>query len=165
MEPTNRLAPMGRILFGAGIVLVVLRGLTLTTRMPGLPSFWYANQSLWVAIGFGLTAAGWQILWGQPKPQVSSWRPTIAGRRFRSARLYRGEGCHLCEEAAEILSEYQQWLPKIEEIDIHSDPKLVERFQTCIPVIAFDGKVRFRGRIDESLLRRLIEGSPPLAQG
>ena len=75
-----------------------------------------------------------------------------------------GEGCHLCEEAAEILELYRQWLPPAEVIEIQSDPQLVEQFRTCIPVVEFDGKVRFRGRINEALLQRLIEGTPPLVR-
>ena len=40
-------------------------------------------------------------------------------------------------------------------------PHLVDRFGKCVPVVELDGKVRFKGRINEILLRRLIEGSPP----
>ncbi|MCA9022802.1 MAG: hypothetical protein KDA74_21785, partial [Planctomycetaceae bacterium] len=52
------------------------------------------------------------------------------------------------------------YLPEIEFIDIYSDPGLVEQFGTCVPVVAIDGKIRFRGRINEVLLRRLIAASP-----
>lgn len=162
MEPSNRFESAGRLLFGGGIVLLVLRGLALTTHFPGLPSFWYHNQSLWVAIGIAMTAAGWQLQWGQPKTATQPWQPTVSGRRFRVAKLYIGEGCHLCEEAGAVLKEYQRWLPAVVEIDIRTDLRLVERFGTCIPVVEFDGKVRFRGRVNEALLRRLIEGTPPL---
>ena len=30
---------------------------------------------------------------------------------------------------------------------------------TCVPVVAIDGKIRFRGRVDAVLLRRLIAGA------
>lgn len=156
-----RLAPLGRGLFGAGLVLLVLRGLSLATQLPGMPSFWYTNQSLWVCLGFGLAALGWQILWGQPRLPSDGWRPSLSGRRFQSVVLYTKEGCHLCDEAAALLVLYQRWLPAAQKVDIQSDPGLIEQFQTCVPVIAFDGKIRFRGRIDEVLLRRLIEGTPP----
>ncbi|WP_010581905.1 glutaredoxin family protein [Schlesneria paludicola] len=159
--PENRLVPLGRGLFGGGLILLVLRGLQMTTQLPGLPSFWYSNQSLWVCLGFGMTALGWQILWGKPKMPESGWRPAVPGRRFRSVILYTKEGCHLCDEAAELLARYERWLPRVENIEIQSSRELTEQFQTCVPVIAFDGKIRFRGRVDEALLRRLIEGSPP----
>ena len=45
-------------------------------------------------------------------------------------------------------------LPSI--LDIDTDPGLRERFDTCVPVIEIDGKIRFRGRVDEVLLRRIV---------
>jgi hypothetical protein len=161
-DASERLKPLGRVLFTAGIVLIILRALSLTTRMPGLPAFWYANQPLWVVLGFGMTAIGWQVLWGQPKRSERGWRPSVPGRRFRTATLYVGEGCHLCDEAAAMLHAYQSWLPKIDEINIHSDPFLVDQFGDCIPVLMLDSKIRFRGKISEALLRRLIEGTAPV---
>ena len=47
----------------------------------------------------------------------------------------------------------------IEEIDIAGAPELEEQFGTSIPVVEIDGIVRFRGRVSELLLRRLIEGT------
>ncbi len=162
-ELRDRLVPLGRALFGTGIGLVALRGIEIFTRMPGLPAFWYANQPLWIALGLGLTALGWQILWGRPVFETRSWRPSVPGRRFRTATLYVSEGCHLCDEAASVLAEYHSWLPVAEEIDIRSDLDLVDRFGTCVPVVMLDGKVRFRGKINETLLRRLIEGTLPVS--
>ncbi len=159
----ERLAPLGRALFGAGILLLVCRGLTLTTRMSGLPAFWYANQPLWVAVGLGLTGLGWRILWRNPQRVAPTWQPSLPGRRFHSATVYVSEGCHLCEDAMAILAGYKRWLPVIEQVDVRCDPTLVERFSTCVPVVVLDGKVRFRGKVDENLLRRLIEGTPSLA--
>ena len=43
-----------------------------------------------------------------------------------------------------------------ELIDIDSDPQLRERYTTCVPVVIIDGKERFRGRVNEVLLRRLL---------
>jgi hypothetical protein len=60
-----------------------------------------------------------------------------------------------------VLAKYKRQLPRVEEIDIDRDPKLVERFTTCVPVVEIDGKIRFRGQINELLLRRLIEFAPP----
>lgn len=161
MESSQRLAPLGRSLIAAGTILLALRGLTLTARMPGLPSFWYANQPTWIAVGILLLVLGWNALWGARRSSPQRWQPTRPGRRFRSATVYVGDGCHLCEEATALLAEYHQWLPPIEQIDIRSNPQLTTEFGTCIPVIALDGKVRFRGKIQEELLRRLIEGTRP----
>ena len=60
-----------------------------------------------------------------------------------------------------MLERYSVYLPQIVTVDVDSDPELVARFSTCVPVVEFDGKVRFRGRINEFLLRRLIAATPP----
>jgi glutaredoxin len=67
--------------------------------------------------------------------------------------LYTRKGCRLCDEAYSILARHQL-IP--EEIDIDSDSVLRERFTDCVPVVEIDGRIRFRGRVNEVLLRRLI---------
>lgn len=71
-----------------------------------------------------------------------------------SVIIYSRPGCHLCEGAKALLHAYGL---APEEIDITSDPKLVQQYGESIPVIVIDGKERFRGRIDEILLRRLLQ--------
>ncbi len=41
-------------------------------------------------------------------------------------------------------------------VDIDADPILRDRFDTCVPVVEIDGRVRFRGRVEPRLLRRII---------
>ena len=161
-DSESRLQSTGRVLFVGGVILVGLRGIELFTRMPGLPWFWYSNQPLWIIVGLGMAALGWKLLWGRSMFTPDGWQPSLPGRRFRSMTLYVRDECHLCEEAIDILARYQAWLPTLTEIDIDSDPQLVKQFCTCVPVVMFDNKIRFRGRINETLLRRLIEGTPPL---
>jgi glutaredoxin len=67
--------------------------------------------------------------------------------------LYTREGCHLCEEAQDVLRDFGI-SPTI--VDIDDDSKLRERFDTCVPVVEIDGQVRFRGRVEPRLLRRII---------
>ena len=67
--------------------------------------------------------------------------------------LYTRTGCHLCNEACETL--IQQGLQPV-LIDIDSHPKLTAQFDTCVPVVEIDGKVRFRGHVDPVLLKRLL---------
>jgi hypothetical protein len=47
----------------------------------------------------------------------------------------------------------------VEVVDIDSDPALVARYTNDIPVVVIDGVERFRGRVDEVLLRRLLRQS------
>ena len=71
----------------------------------------------------------------------------------RNAVLYTRKSCQLCDEAKEILEMYGF---SIHEIDIATQPKLLEKYDTCVPVVEIDDKVRFRGTINEVLLVRLI---------
>jgi glutaredoxin len=70
--------------------------------------------------------------------------------------LYTREGCHLCEEAQEVLSEFGI-SPML--VDIDHDPELRARFDNCVPVVEIDGQIRFRGRVEPTLLRRIIRHS------
>ncbi len=73
--------------------------------------------------------------------------------------LYTRQGCHLCHQAEELLASYGLQ-PRL--VDIDNDPELQSTFDTCVPVVEIDGQVRFRGRIDELLLRRLINAQSSL---
>lgn len=67
--------------------------------------------------------------------------------------VYSRQGCHLCDEAVGVLARYG--LPA-REVDIDAQPELRERYHEWVPVVVIDGVERFRGRIDELLLRRLL---------
>jgi glutaredoxin len=70
--------------------------------------------------------------------------------------LYTRAGCHLCDEAKQLLE--GQGLAPISR-DVDSDPTLRERYGDCVPVVEIDGKIRFRGRVDPVLLRRILRRS------
>jgi glutaredoxin len=70
--------------------------------------------------------------------------------------LYTRKGCHLCDEAHDLLIAHGL-APECIDVDDH--PALRERFDECVPVVEIDGKIRFRGHIDPILLRRLLEGA------
>lgn len=67
--------------------------------------------------------------------------------------LYTRTGCHLCETAKQVL--LRNGLQPT-EVDIDSDPELRARYTNCVPVVVIDGKERFRGGVNERLLRRLF---------
>jgi glutaredoxin len=71
--------------------------------------------------------------------------------------LYTRDGCHLCEAALRTL---EQAGLEVRQIDIDADPKLKARYDACVPVVVIDGRERFRGGIDNLLLRRLLRGRP-----
>jgi glutaredoxin len=84
--------------------------------------------------------------------------------------LYSRAGCHLCDEARELLQALlderaRQGLttPRLDEIDIESDPELERRFFTTIPVVEL-GDRRVELATSAAKLRRLLadvlDGSP-----
>ena len=135
----------------------------VSSGLPGLPRFWYANRPVLIGLGMLMIPVGVAVQAGRPAVE-KRWTATIAGRRFREVRVYSREGCHLCDEAVETLwsSIYRPYMPVPEVIDIDDVPELRAQFDLLVPVVEFDGEIRFKGRIDENLLRRLIEGTAPL---
>lgn len=77
----------------------------------------------------------------------------MESNRHRQVVLYIREGCHLCDAAQKLLGEFGI-SPTL--VDIDADASLRKRFDTCVPVVEIDGRVRFRGRVEPRLLRRLI---------
>jgi glutaredoxin len=67
--------------------------------------------------------------------------------------LYTRQGCCLCDQARDVLRRHGL---EPEEVNIDADDELRARFTDCVPVVEIDGKVRFRGRVSEVLLRRLL---------
>lgn len=71
----------------------------------------------------------------------------------RSVKLYTRPGCHLCEDAEKLLR-LHGLSPEL--INIDTDPDLTNRYNLTIPVVEIDGKERFRGVVNEMLLKRLL---------
>jgi glutaredoxin len=76
--------------------------------------------------------------------------------------LYSRAGCHLCDEARDLLrglleERARQGLtaPNLSEIDIESDPDLERRFFTTIPVVEL-GDQRLELATSAAKLRRLL---------
>ena len=59
----------------------------------------------------------------------------------------------MCDVAQQTLVEHGL-RPKM--IDIDCDETLFKQFNECVPVVEIDGKVRFRGKVDPVLLKRLL---------
>jgi hypothetical protein len=157
---TSGLAGTVFLLLGtAGLLCAAL------VRIDALPAgalrWWLRSESLLLLLSLVSLLAGGRLLW-QSGHAPAGWSPRRSGVRFHAVVLYTRAGCHLCEEAAAVLARYREYLPPPTEVDIDADPRLVERFGTCVPVVECDGEVRFRGRVSEPLLRRLIDGTQPV---
>ena len=71
--------------------------------------------------------------------------------------VYTREGCCCCDKALDLLKEYQhQHGFTVELVDIDADPDLRALHDTTVPVVAVDGKVRFKGVVNRVLLERLL---------
>ena len=70
-----------------------------------------------------------------------------------NVKLYTRAGCHLCDDALELLQRHG-----VEPtcVDIDGDAELLRQFNECVPVVEIDGVVRFRGKIEPRLLVRLL---------
>lgn len=151
----------------AGLLLgVALICLALIAEMSGglpffMPRSWYVNRSMWYFLAMACFVGGGYLLKNQPTSS-GHWEASRPGVRFRRVVIYTRTDCELCDAAKQSLDEYSDYLPATREINIETDQSLIQRFGTCVPVVEIDGKVRFRGRLNEILLRRLIEGTAPL---
>ncbi len=124
------------------------------------PSFWYRSRSLHLLVCAGLCAAG-VLLYRRPDsasaPEEPVRRASVHSQPlFQSVRFYSRADCPLCDEAMSVLEEYGDVMPEIEFIDIAGNEALEELHGNWIPVVEMDGRVRFRGKIDRTLLNRLI---------
>jgi hypothetical protein len=169
---------LGSILLFLGIGLLGLLLIDPGELPISMPRSWYVDRTLWVAGGLISLGTGWYLLRDSETPAGEDRGATSrrgattrtaevlaeglgpAGRRFSRLVLYTRTGCHLCDDAGALLNRYSAFLPPVVEVDIDRDPQLIARFTTCVPVVEFDGKVRFRGRVNEVLLRRLIAAMP-----
>jgi len=72
--------------------------------------------------------------------------------------VYTRETCGCCEKALAILKKSQaKHAFNIETIDVDSDPTLAAEHGESVPVVALNGKVRFRGVVNPVLLERLLK--------
>jgi hypothetical protein len=147
------------MLLGCSLLTLILLD-TIQALPLNLLRSWYTNRPIWCIVGLGFCVAGWNMqrigMAGN-----SSWRPTTPGRRFSRLIVYSRRECHLCDDVKAVLHQYLDYLPAIDDVDIDLDPELQGRFGDSVPVVEIDGVVRFRGHINEILLRRLIEATTP----
>lgn len=71
--------------------------------------------------------------------------------------MYSRNGCHLCDEAEQIVAQVctdlgADW----ERVDIDADPALVERFTNEVPVTFVDGQQHDFWRVDPARLRAAL---------
>ena len=81
--------------------------------------------------------------------------------RARSEHLtftvYTRVQCCCCHKALDLLKDFQRGHGfQITEVDIDADAELVAKYGNEVPVVAVNGKIRFRGVVNPALLERLL---------
>jgi glutaredoxin len=78
-------------------------------------------------------------------------------RAGRHVLFYTRNGCHLCDEAWQVVTAARgRHGFALERVDVDTDPALAAEHGECVPVVVIDGKVRFRGRVNAVLLARML---------
>jgi glutaredoxin len=71
--------------------------------------------------------------------------------------VYTRKQCSCCHKAIDVLEGFRKRYGfRIEAVDVDEDPALVALYDAEVPVVAVDGKVRFKGRVNPALLERLL---------
>jgi len=91
---------------------------------------------------------------------------TAAGAGEPIVTLYGRPGCHLCEDAAALLSRLARELGfRWQSVDIDADARLLALYDQVVPVVALGGAEIARAPIRPAALRerlqRFVGPSPP----
>ncbi len=71
--------------------------------------------------------------------------------------LYRKPGCHLCEIAEQlVLGLRREFEFKLDQVNINTDPALVQEFGTRIPVVIVDRRTVLDAPIRTTALRAAL---------
>ena len=85
---------------------------------------------------------------------------------MRTVTLYGRPGCHLCDDARDVLQRLRARFPFVlEERDITADDALHRRYLERIPVIALDGEELFDFFVDEPALAERLRDAEGGAEG
>jgi len=154
---------MGSLLLSLATAICFLAAIAGTDLVPAVFNLPMAKAyGLMTALVLVVLAV---ILLRQPREaRDPRWQPDLPGLRFDSVVLYTRAECHLCHQALDTLLLHAEFLSEISEVDVDSDPELVERYGKSVPVVVIDGRERFRGQVDALLLRRLIDATTPRSQ-
>jgi glutaredoxin len=76
----------------------------------------------------------------------------------RVVTLYGKPGCHLCEEARQVvLAVRAERGFELREVDVSLDPVLHARYGERIPVVAVEGEEAFEYHVDPAGLRERLD--------
>ena len=74
--------------------------------------------------------------------------------------LYSRPGCHLCDDAREVLLAERARTPfDLSVISVEGDDELERAYGIRIPVVLVDGVERFEFEVDPAALVRIVRGA------
>lgn len=94
---------------------------------------------------------------------LEDWKRRLWARRGAAAprielTLFTRAHCPLCDEMkAEIARAGRADTYRLVEVDIDSDPRLVDEYGRSIPVLAIGGRAAFKGRLTAADFARKLE--------
>ena len=72
--------------------------------------------------------------------------------------LYGKPGCHLCDDAREVVERVRADYPfELRQVDVSLDPVLHREYGERIPVLELDGEELFEFHVDEAELVRRVD--------
>lgn len=91
---------------------------------------------------------------------IKNWLTGMIGPRgpLHQVIVYSRTDCTCCDKAMlELQKAGRRFKLNIQVVNIDTDEALVAEYGLQIPVIAIDGKVRFKGQVNPVLLERLLK--------
>jgi glutaredoxin len=72
--------------------------------------------------------------------------------------LYGKPGCHLCDDAREVVERVRADHPfELREVDVSLDPQLFREYGERIPVLELDGEELFEFYVEEAVLVERVD--------
>jgi glutaredoxin len=72
--------------------------------------------------------------------------------------LYGKPGCHLCDDAREVVERVRADHPfELREVDVSLDPQLYREYGERIPVLELDGEELFEFYVEEAALLERVD--------
>jgi len=72
--------------------------------------------------------------------------------------IYSRPGCHLCDEAKEVVERVRARFPfSLRVINIETDPELEKSYGEQIPVVFINGNKAFKYHVDEAELEKKVK--------
>ena len=75
--------------------------------------------------------------------------------------LYGRADCHLCHEMRAVIETVAREVPlTLEEVDVDTDEALAARYGARVPLLAVNGRIAFKYRVDPRALRARLAREP-----